>query len=79
MTFLRLKILKNFIGLEIYYMILIKLMIIILFIFIILETFLKLDLKYPQFNLGFKWIVRIRCGFKFNTSIAIRRNLVTNE
>jgi len=29
-------------------------------------------LKYPQFNLGFSWIIRLRCGYKYNTTIAIR-------
>ncbi|KAG4100717.1 hypothetical protein H8356DRAFT_1658397 [Neocallimastix lanati (nom. inval.)] len=31
-----------------------------------------LSLKYPQFNLGFSWIIRLRCGYKYNTTIAIR-------
>ena len=36
----------------------------------------RLSLKYPQFQLGFFWISRIRCGFKFDVRPLIRRNLV---
>ena len=30
------------------------------------------SLKYPQFNLGFSWIICLRCGYKYNTTISIR-------
>jgi len=30
-------------------------------------------LKYPQFNLGFSWIVRLHCGYKYNTTIRMGR------
>jgi len=36
-------------------------------------------LKYPQFNLGFSWIVRLRCGYKYNTTIAIRMGRVSED
>jgi len=38
-----------------------------------------LSLKYPQFNLGFSWIIRLRSGYKYNTTIAIRMGRVSEE
>jgi len=38
-----------------------------------------LNLKYPQFNLGFSWIIRLRCGYKYNTTIAIRMGRVSED
>ena len=38
-----------------------------------------LSLKYPQFNLGFSWIIRLRCGYKYNTTIAIRMGRVSED
>jgi len=32
--------------------------------------------QYPKYQLEFFWIVRIRCGFKFNISISIKRKIV---
>ena len=37
------------------------------------------SIQYPQFNLGFSWIIRLRCGFSYNTVIAIRSGRVTND
>ena len=36
------------------------------------KVIIILSLKYPQFNLGFLWIIRLR--YKYNTTIAIRMN-----
>ena len=38
-----------------------------------------LSFKYPQFNLGFSWIIRLRCGYKYNTTIAIRMGRVSED
>jgi len=38
-----------------------------------------LSLKYPQFNLGFSWIIRLRCDYKYNTTIAIRMDKVSED
>ena len=37
------------------------------------------SLKYPQFSLGFSWIIRLRCGYKYNITIAIRRGRVSED
>jgi hypothetical protein len=36
------------------------------------KAIIMLSLKYPQFNLGFSWIIPLRRGYKYNTTIAIR-------
>jgi len=38
-----------------------------------------LSLKYPQFNVGFSWIIHLRCGYKYNTTIAIRIRRVSED
>jgi len=38
-----------------------------------------LSLKYPQFNFEFSWIIRLRCGYKYNTTIAIRMGRVSED
>ena len=38
-----------------------------------------LSLKYPQFNLGLSWVIRLRCGYKYNTTIAIRMGRVSED
>ena len=38
----------------------------------------ELNLKHPKYHLGFLWILRIRCGFKFNSIIA-RSKLVSDK
>ena len=38
-----------------------------------------LSLKYPRFNLGFSWIIRLHCGYKYNTTIAIRMDKVSED
>jgi len=39
----------------------------------------NLTLQYPMYQLGFFWISRIRCGFKFDISISIKRKLVSED
>ena len=38
-----------------------------------------LSFKYPQFNLGFSWIIRLRCGYKYNTTITIKMGRVSED
>jgi len=41
------------------------------------KIIIKLSLKYPQINLGFWWIIHLRCGYKYNTTIAIRMGRIS--
>jgi len=34
------------------------------------KAIIMLSLKYPQFNLEFSWMIRLRSGYKYNTTIA---------
>jgi len=47
--------------------------------FSINKAIIMFILKYPQFNLGFSWIIRLRCGYKYNTTIAIRMGRVSED
>ena len=38
-----------------------------------------LSSKYPNFSLGFFWIGRIKCGFKFDVNILIKSNIVSSD
>ncbi len=40
---------------------------------------MKKKLKYSIFSLGFFWIGRIKCGFKFDVNIYIKSNSVSSD
>ena len=39
----------------------------------------NLSCKYTNLSLGFNWILRLRCGYKYNTTIAIGSCRVTEN
>ena len=39
----------------------------------------NLTFQYPKYQLGFFWISRIRCGFKYDMSISIKRKIVSED
>jgi hypothetical protein len=39
----------------------------------------NLTFQYPKYQLGFFWISPIRCGFKFDISISIKRKIVSED
>ena len=43
------------------------------------KTIHKISLEYPEYQLGFYWISRIRCGFKLDSRVAIERRMVRSE
>jgi len=44
------------------------------------KAIIMLSLKYPQFNLGFSWIIRLRYSYKYNTTtFAIRMGRVSED
>ena len=43
------------------------------------KTIQEISLRYPEYQLGFYWISRIRCGFKLDTRVAIERRMVSNQ
>ena len=38
-----------------------------------------ISLAYPEYQLGFYWISRIRCGFKLDSTVAIERRVVSKQ
>ena len=34
------------------------------------REYLKLNFKYPEFSIGFRWVLRARCGDKFDALVA---------
>ena len=34
------------------------------------REYLKLNYKYPEFSVGFRWVLRARCGYKFDARVA---------
>jgi len=34
------------------------------------RDYLKLNFKYPEFSIGFRWVLRARCGDKFDALVA---------
>jgi hypothetical protein len=34
------------------------------------RDYLKFNFKYPEFSIGFRWVLRARCGYKFDARIA---------
>ena len=39
--------------------------------------YLKLCYDYPELSLGFQWLLKARCGYKFNASVAKAAKIVT--
>ena len=41
--------------------------------------YLRLNLEYPEFSRGFRWLLRARCGYKIDASVAKAAKLVNNS
>ncbi|OUM66048.1 hypothetical protein PIROE2DRAFT_6845 [Piromyces sp. E2] len=52
---------------------------IIMFSILFNKQIIMFSIKYPHLNIGFSWIIRLRCGFSYNTIIAIRSGRVTSD
>ena len=37
--------------------------------FVKTRDYLKLNFKYPEFSIGFRWVLRARCGYKFDARV----------
>ena len=33
------------------------------------RDYLKLNFKYPEFSIGFRWVLRTRCRYKFDVHV----------
>ena len=39
------------------------------------REYLKLNFKYPEFSIVFRWVLRTRCGYKFDARVAKAANM----
>jgi len=44
-----------------------------------LERYLKLNYKYPEFSIGFRWALRARCGYKFNARVTKAAKMIEED
>jgi len=47
--------------------------------FVFISEIRNLTFQYPKYQLGFFWISRIRCGFKIDISISIKRKIISED
>ena len=43
------------------------------------REYLKLSYKYPEFSIGFRWVLCARCGYKFEAHVAKAANRVEDD
>jgi len=39
----------------------------------------KLNFKYPEYSIGFRWVLCARCGYKFEAHVAKAANRVEDD
>jgi len=44
-----------------------------------IREYLKLNYKYPEFSIGFQWVIRARCGYKFDARVAKAANMIEED
>jgi len=43
------------------------------------REYLKLNYKYPEFSIGFRWVLHARCGYKFNAHVAKAAKMIEED
>jgi len=43
------------------------------------REYLKLNYKYPEFSIGFRWVLRARCGYKFDARVAKAAKMIEED
>ena len=43
------------------------------------RVYLKLNNKYPEFSIGFRWVLRARCGYKFDALVAKAAKMIEED
>jgi len=43
------------------------------------RNYLKLNFKYPEYSIGFRWVLRARCGYKFNARVTKDVNMIEDD
>jgi len=43
------------------------------------REYLKLNYKYPEFSIGFRWVLRARCRYKFDARVAKAAKMIEED
>ncbi|ORX80984.1 hypothetical protein BCR32DRAFT_280095 [Anaeromyces robustus] len=43
------------------------------------RSYLKLNLEFPEYSKGFRWILRARCGYKIDARVAKAAKMINNS
>ncbi|KAG4102570.1 hypothetical protein H8356DRAFT_1324470 [Neocallimastix lanati (nom. inval.)] len=43
------------------------------------REYLKLNYKYPEFSIGFRWVLRARCGYKFDARVTKAAKMIEED
>jgi len=43
------------------------------------RNYLRLNFKYPEYSIGFRWVLYARCGYKFDVHVVKAVNMVEND
>ena len=43
------------------------------------RDYLKLNFKYPEFSIGFRRVLRTRCGYKFDARVAKAAKIIEED
>ena len=43
------------------------------------KEYLQLNYKYPEFSIGFRWVLRARCGYKFDARVAKAAKIIEED
>ncbi|ORX78630.1 hypothetical protein BCR32DRAFT_294921 [Anaeromyces robustus] len=43
------------------------------------KSYLKLNLEFPEYSKGFRWILRARCGYKIDARVAKAAKMINNS
>jgi len=43
------------------------------------RDYLNINFKYPEFSIGFRWILCARCGYKFDARVAKAVNMIEDD
>jgi len=43
------------------------------------REYLKLNYKYPEYSIGFRWVLRARCGYKFDARVAKAAKMIEED
>jgi hypothetical protein len=43
------------------------------------RKYLTLNYKYPEFSIGYRWVLRARCGYKFDARVAKAAKMIEED